>query len=262
MLPLNIKQTIKVSIVTPAYNAERFIHEAIESVINQTYSNWEMIIVDDCSTDETTDIVKNYQQKDDRIKLIELEENSGSAVARNTAMDHATGRYLAFLDSDDLWTPEKLDKQLKFMVDNDIAFSFTRYVRMQEDGTLTRGISEAPKQIGYEDLMKQCIIGCLTVMLDKEKIGHLRMINIRTRQDYAFWLTITRKGFPAYGIPEVLAKYRLVENSISSNKIKAAKQNWHLYRHIEKHSLPKSIWYFSNYAIKSVLTLIKYKRAK
>src|SRR5699024_6975354 len=94
-------------------NAERFIHEAIESVINQTYPNWEMIIVDDCSTDETTDIVKNYQQKDDRIKLIELEENSGSAVARNTAMDHATGRYLAFLDSDDLWTPEKLDKQLK-----------------------------------------------------------------------------------------------------------------------------------------------------
>lgn len=262
MLKLDTKQTIKVSVITPSYNAERFIKETIESVLAQTYQNWEMIVVDDCSTDQTTDIIRNYQLQDDRIQLIELEENSGSAVARNTAMDHATGRYWAFLDSDDLWTPEKLEKQLTFMVDQAIAFSFTKYVRMLEDGTLTQGISEAPEQVGYKDLMKQCIIGCLTVMLDRDKIGEMRMVNIRTRQDYAFWLAITKRGFPAYGIPEVLAHYRLVENSISSNKLKAAKQNWHLYRHIEKHSLPKSIWYFSNYAIKSVMTLIKFKFSK
>lgn len=262
MLTLDMNQHIKVSVITPAYNAERFIKQTIESVRNQTHQNWEMIIVDDCSTDQTTSIIKNYQSIDDRIKLIELQENSGSAVARNTAMDNATGKYLAFLDSDDLWTPEKLTKQLKFMVERNVAFSFTKYVRMLEDGTETTGISPAPAHIGYEDLMKQCIIGCLTVMLDREKIGDLRMINIRTRQDYAFWLTLTKKGFPAYGIPEVLAKYRLVENSISSNKLKAAKQNWQLYRHIEQQSLPKSIWYFSNYAIKSVVSLIKFKLAK
>lgn len=248
-----------VSVITPAYNAEKFISETIESVLNQTFSHWEMIIVDDCSTDRTKEIVQRYVEKDSRIKLIQLKENSGSAIARNTAMDHALGRYLAFLDSDDQWLPEKLEKQLKFMQDNDVAFSYTKYIRILEDGTDTNEISKAPQQLSYDDLMKQCVIGCLTVMLDRKKIGELRMVNIRTRQDYAFWLAITRKGFLAHGLPEVLAKYRLVENSISRNKLKAAKQNWYVYRHIEKQNLFKSLWYFGNYAVRSVWTLIKYK---
>lgn len=256
---LNQKEKVKVSIITPAYNAERFIGEAIESVLAQTYSNWEMIIVDDCSTDQTVKLVKSYQAQDQRIKVIELEENSGSAVARNTAMDHATGKYLAFLDSDDLWLPTKLAKQVAFMQEKDIAFSFTKYSQMHEDGTTTKATTEAPSRVGYDRLMKHCVIGCLTVMLDKDKIGPERMVNIRTRQDYAFWLTLTRKGFKAYGLPEVLANYRLVENSISSNKYKAAKQNWYVYRHIEKQSLWKSIWYFSNYAIRSVINVIKFR---
>jgi len=248
-----------VSVITPAYNAERFIAETIESVRKQTYQNWEMIIVDDVSTDQTVDIIKQYSQIDERIKLVELDANSGAAVARNTAMDHSKGRYWAFLDSDDKWLPEKLSTQLAFMQKHDYAFTYTKYVRMKENGELTNGVSEAPKKLTYNQLMKHCVIGCLTVMLDREKIGEARMVNIRTRQDYAFWLALTKKGFFAYGLPEVLSEYRLVADSISSNKLKAAKQNWYLYRHIEKQPLPKALWYFAHYAIISVKNVIKFK---
>ncbi|WP_249869266.1 glycosyltransferase family 2 protein [Oceanobacillus saliphilus] len=248
-----------ISVITPSYNAEKFIGYTIESVLNQTYSNWEMVIVDDCSTDNTTSIVKEYMERDKRIKLFVLEENSGSAVARNTAMENAKGQYIAFLDSDDLWLPEKLEKQLSFMREKEIAFSFTKYVRILEDGTKTNAVSEAPESVNYDDLMKRCVIGCLTVMLDREKIGNLKMVNIRTRQDYVYWLTITKNGFLAYGLPEILAEYRLVDNSISSNKWKAAKRNWYVFREIEKQSLPKSIWYFSHYAVRSIRDLIKWR---
>nr|WP_163969775.1 glycosyltransferase family 2 protein [Oceanobacillus halotolerans] len=253
------KQTPLISIITPAYNAERFIRETIESVLAQTYSNWEMVIVDDCSTDKTVEYVKAYQQQDDRINLIVLEENQGSAVARNTAMEHAKGRYIAFLDSDDLWYPEKLEKQLRFMQEKDVGFSFTQYIRMQEDGTLKNAVSRAPKAVGYEDLLRHCVIGCLTVMLDREKVGYLKMVDIRTRQDYVYWLALTKRGHLAYGIPEILAKYRTVDDSISSNKIKAARRQWYVYRKIEKQNLFKSIWYFLHYATRGIRNLMKYK---
>ncbi|HZW68470.1 MAG TPA: glycosyltransferase family 2 protein [Pseudogracilibacillus sp.] len=248
-----------VSVITPAYNAARFIGEAIESVLQQSYENWEMIIVDDCSTDNTVEIVQAYIEKDDRIKLYQLEQNSGSGVARNRAMDEAQGRFIAFLDSDDLWMAEKLTKQIQFMLDNSVAFSFTKYVRMQEDGTVTNGITAAPATVEYDDLMKHCVIGCLTVVLDRSRIGEQRMLEIRTRQDYAFWLSLTRQGFLPYGLPEVLAKYRLVENSISSNKVKAARQNWRLYYEIEAQPLWRSAWYFVNYAFTSVKNIILFK---
>lgn len=249
-----------ISIITPAYNAARFIGETIESVLKQTYTNWEMVIVDDRSTDKTVQIVEEYQKKDQRIKLIQLEENSGSAVARNTAMENSAGQFIAFLDSDDMWYPTKLERQLRFMQKNDIAFSFTKFERIQENGKPTGEISNVPKSVGYRDLMKHCVIGCLTVMLDMSKIGDVKMYNIRTRQDYVFWLTITKNGHRAYGLPEVLAKYRLVENSISRNKWKAAKKNWYVYRHIEKQNLLMSIWYFLNYAIRNILKILAWKR--
>ncbi|QKY70436.1 glycosyltransferase family 2 protein [Lentibacillus sp. CBA3610] len=255
----NQEQNPLISVITPAYNAEEFIMETMDSVIAQTYSNWEMMIVDDCSSDRTVSCVKHYEQQDERIKLIELEENSGSAIARNTAMERARGRYIAFLDSDDLWFPEKLEKQLQFMQSYDVGFSFTKYVRIEQDGTLTNTVSKAPASVGYTDLLKHCVIGCLTVMVDREKIGHLKMVNIRTRQDYAYWLAITKKGFRAYGLPEVLAKYRSVENSISSNKLKAAKRQWYVYRQIENHNILKSLWYFVHYAAKGIQNLIKFK---
>lgn len=251
-----------VSVITPSYNAERFIGESIQSVLNQTYDNWEMIIVDDKSTDNTVEIVQKFIDQDARIRIIRLQENSGSAIARNTAIDQALGKYIAFLDSDDVWLPEKLSKQVQFMEENNLTFSFTKYVRMYEDGTLTNGYSKVPKKITYEKLMKHCVIGCLTVMLNREAIGNERMVNIRTRQDYAFWLTLLRKGHTAYGLDEVLSKYRLVENSISSNKLKVAKQNWNLYRHIEGHTFIKAAWYFSHYAIRSVLQVIKFRIVK
>ncbi|MFG6119271.1 glycosyltransferase family 2 protein [Thalassobacillus sp. B23F22_16] len=252
-------ETPLVSVITPAYNAERFIGETIQSVIDQTFTDWEMVIVDDRSQDRTIEIVEKYQKKDSRIRLIVLEENSGSAVARNTAIREARGRYLAFLDSDDLWLPEKLECQLKFMQETGVAFSFTKYRRMEEDGTETNAITEAPATVHYDALMKRCVIGCLTVMLDTDKTGSVEMVNIRTRQDYALWLDLTRRGFLAYGIPEVLSKYRVVDNSISSNKWKAAKQNWRVFREVEKQSLPKSIWYFVHYAILSIRDVIKYR---
>jgi len=248
-----------ISVITPAYNAETFIAGTIESVLDQTYTNWEMVIVDDKSTDQTVQTVKNYLKKDDRIKLFVLEENSGSAVARNTAMKHAKGRYIAFLDSDDQWFPKKLEKQLQFMQEKDIAFSFTKYIRMEEDGTLRDNVSKAPESVGYRDLMKHCVIGCLTVMIDRDKIGHIEMVNIRTRQDYAYWLTITKMGYRAYGLPEILAKYRIVENSISSNKLKAAKRQWYVYRQIEKQNLLVSMYYFFHYAFRGIRNSLKYR---
>ncbi|MFD2760937.1 glycosyltransferase family 2 protein [Lentibacillus juripiscarius] len=253
------EKNLLISVITPAYNAEEFIGETIESVINQTYSNWEMIIVDDCSSDKTVEHVKRYSMQDERIKLVELEENSGSAIARNKAMEEARGQYIAFLDSDDLWFPEKLENQLRFMQQKDIAFSFTKYVRMEEDGTLKNTVSKAPESVGYTDLLKHCVIGCLTVMIDREKVGHPKMVNIRTRQDYAYWLTITKKGFRAYGLPEVLSKYRSVQNSISSNKIKAAKRQWYVYRKVEKKNIFQSLWYFLHYSSKGLKNLIKFK---
>ncbi|UTR11812.1 glycosyltransferase [Evansella sp. LMS18] len=236
-----------VSVITPAYNAEKFIHNTIKSVLAQTYSKWEMIVVDDCSTDSTVKIVREYMQQDERIKLIQLKKNSGPAVTRNTAIKNARGRYLAFLDSDDQWYPEKLEKQLKYMEENKIAFSFSSYEYMDEKGNPSGKTEPVPELVNYKDLLKQNMIGCLTVMLDTEKTGNIEMVNIRSRQDYTTWLNLTKRGIHAYGLQEVLARYRVVENSLSSNKFKMAKQNWKVYREIENLGLIKSIYYFIYY---------------
>lgn len=246
-----------ISVITPAYNAERFIEDAINSVLRQTYTHWEMIIVDDCSTDRTREIIKLYLRKDTRIKLIELKNNSGPAVARNVAFEHARGRYLAFLDADDQWMPEKLEKQLNFMQDRQIAFSFTKYIKIKENNTETHSVVHIPDYVTYKQLLKHNVIGCLTVMLDTEMIGEVKMVNMRSRQDYALWLTLCKKGFTAYGLQEVLAKYRIVGNSISHNKFKMARQNWKVYREVKKLSLMKSMWYFANnvyFSVKKYLT--------
>ncbi|WP_407928613.1 glycosyltransferase family 2 protein [Alkalihalobacterium elongatum] len=236
-----------ISVITPAYNAEKFIEATIQSVQAQKYPHWEMVIVDDCSKDRTVEIIERYQQADPRIKLIQLQQNSGPAVARNTAIRNAKGRYLAFLDSDDQWTPEKLARQLQFMQEQDIAFSFTQYEVVDEAGADTGKVIEAPEKVTYTDLLKNNVIGCLTVMVDTKKTGEVEMVNIRSRQDYALWLELSRKGFQPFGLNEPLAKYREVGNSLSSNKVKMARQNWHVYREIEHLSLPRSLWYFVHY---------------
>lgn len=239
---------MQLSIIVPTYNASRFIEETIHSVLNQSFQDWELIIIDDCSTDNTVQKLNEFRKIDQRIRVKVLDENSGAAIARNTGISMASGRYIAFLDSDDLWVPRKLEKQLNFMKENNVAFSFTGYEIITESGEKTGKIIHVPKKIDYQGLLKNTIIGCLTVMIDTQQVGKIQMPNLRTRQDTATWLSILKRGFEAYGIDEVLSKYRKVENSISSKKIKMARMNWKLYREVEGLSVFKSAWCFINYA--------------
>lgn len=242
----------KVSVITASYNASRFIEETIKSVLDQTYDNLELIIVDDCSTDNTEEIVKKYMKLDSRVKFYKLEKNSGAAVVRNTALEKAKGRFIAFLDSDDVWDREKLEKQINFMKNNNYGFSFTSYRLINENGLLLNKEVRVPSQIKYEQLLKNTIIGCLTVIIDKDIIGDFRMPLVRAGQDTATWLSILKNGNIAYGYDEVLAFYRLVNGSISSNKFKALKRTWNTYRKLENLNLIKSTYYFVHYVLNAI----------
>jgi teichuronic acid biosynthesis glycosyltransferase TuaG len=211
-----------------------------------------MIIVDDCSTDNSQEIIQEMMKIEPRIRFVSTEVNSGAARARNIALGMAKGKYVAFLDSDDLWMPDKLEKQVSYMQEHDVAFTFTKYMVIDQNGHDKHKVINIPSKIDYKGLLKNTIIGCLTVMLDIEKIGPVRMPEIRTRQDFALWLSILKKGYVAYGIPEVLAKYRVVKGSISSNKLKVAKRNWEIYRRIENLSFFYAAWCFLNYVFHAV----------
>ncbi len=238
-----------VSIITPAYNAAEYISETIESVLAQTYPNWEMLIVNDCSTDNTEEIVQSYTDKDERIKLINLTKNSGAAIARNTAIKNAKGRYIAFLDSDDLWKKEKLQKHLKFMKQNGYAFTFTAYEHFKSNKEKRKNKVAAPKNLKYSDALKGNQIGCLTVMLDRKQISKIEFTE-QKHEDYILWLNILKTGITAYGITESLALYRIGNSkSISSNKLQSALWTWNVYRKVQKLSLLKSIYYMCFYII-------------
>lgn len=241
-----------VSIITPVYNAERFLRQTIDSVLRQEYKCWEMILVDDCSTDNSEKIIKEYMKNDSRIKYIRLEVNSGAAVSRNIAIENSNGRYIAFLDSDDIWTPSKLKVQIEFMKKNNIGFSFSDYKVMTEEGQEINRVIRVPKEIDYKGYLKNTIIGCLTVVIDRKICGDFYMVNIRKNQDMATWLAIMKTGRKAYGINECLGVYRLVDGSISNNKIKAAKSVWKTYREVEKFNIIRSFYYFSGYSINAV----------
>lgn len=237
-----------VSVITPSYNCENTISKTIESVINQSFSNWEMIIVDDCSSDSTRDIVRNYTDNDSRIKLVERQWNAGPAIARNVAIENAQGRYIAFLDSDDQWLNHKLEKQILFMQENDIELSYSAYNKYDFNGNHL-GVYKPPVKVNYNDMLKSNRIGCLTAIYDSEKLGKVYMPNISKRQDLGLWLRILKQVPYAYGMEEVLADYLAVQpNSVSSNKINAAKYQWRLYREIEKLSLKDSTKNFLSYA--------------
>jgi glycosyltransferase involved in cell wall biosynthesis len=236
-----------VSIITPSYKSEKFISQTIESVLAQTYQNWEMVIVDDVSPDNSNEVIKQYVKNDNRIKLIKLEKNSGPAVARNRAIEEAQGRYIAFLDADDLWKPNKLEKQLAFMDANELALSYSSYELIDEEGG-SLGLFTTKEKVTYEDLLKTCSIGCLTAIYDTKPIGKVYMPNIIKRQDYGLWLKILKKTNHAKGILEPLATYRILKNSVSSNKFKAAYYVWRLYRDVEKLNVYQSCYYFMHYA--------------
>jgi glycosyltransferase involved in cell wall biosynthesis len=222
-----------VSIITPTYNCGPFIAETIASAQAQTYTNWEMIIVDDCSTDNTKAIVDEIAEKDPRVKYYCLEENSGAAVARTRAMELAEGEYMAFLDSDDLWLPEKLEMQIAFMRDNGYAFSCTAYEQIDEDSNPLGRVIKTVKKTDYNRLLLDCPVGNSSVMYSVEQMGKFEVPNIRKRNDDALWLQMLKKEKYIYGMPTVLMRYRIRRNSISSNKLKVVKYHWIRYREIE-----------------------------
>jgi teichuronic acid biosynthesis glycosyltransferase TuaG len=238
-----------VSIVTPAYNAARFVAQTIESVLAQTFTDWEMIVVDDRSRADTRAIVDRYAQGDRRIRVDVSPQNQGPGPTRNQAIAMARGRYLAFLDSDDLWDSTKLERQLAFMRGDGHAFTYTAYRTIAEGGAPLGHASAIPTVMRYRDLLKRTAIGCLTVMLDRTQVGPVVFPALATNQDLALWLTILKRGIPAHGLPEVLATYRVVKTSNTANKLRSARNVWRIYREVEHLSLPLAAWCFSHYAM-------------
>ena len=236
----------RISIVVPVYNAQKYIGETIESVLCQTYEDWELILVDDGSADNSCAIIEQYQ--DPRIHLIRLGSNHGAAFARNVGLQRASGRYLAFLDADDLWEADKLQNQLAFMRQRGCAFSFTSYEFMGEDGRKLGKVAHVPPVMAYTDALKNTTIATFTVMFDRKKIPEdlLRMPEIES-EDTATWWQILRAGYTAYGLDQVLTYYRRSEGTLSSNKWVAIKRIWKLYKR-EGLGLVRRIYCFLCYA--------------
>ncbi len=218
-----------VSIIMPSYNTARYIGESIQSVLSQTYTEWELIIVDDCSTDNTDEVVKPFLV-DKRIRYLKNEKNSGAAVSRNYALREAKGKWIAFLDSDDLWHPQKLEKQLLFMKENDYHFSYTKYIEIDEKSCPNGKIVSGPSKVNKRRMRDYCYMGCLTVMYDAKITGLIQIADIKKNNDYAMWLKVCKKA-DCYLLDEVLAKYRKRNGSIS-NHTYLKLINWHykLYR--------------------------------
>ena len=241
---------IKVSIITPVFNSERYIEDTIKSVQAQTFTNWELLITDDCSTDNSVKLIKQFMNNDPRIKLFKLDTNLGSGVARNTSIEAASGDVIAFLDSDDLWDNNFLDKSLSFMEKMQAAIVFSSYRRYSENLDENFGEFIVPEYTNYKKMLKSCAISCLTGMYHVQRCsGKVFLPKIRKRQDYCIWLSLLKKTEKAYGLKDVLATYRVRKNSVSRNKFKTAQYQWHVYRNIEMLPLSKTIYYFAHYVV-------------
>lgn len=243
-----------VSIITPLYNAEAFISQTLSSVQNQTYTNWEHIIVDDASSDDGVKIVEDVVKSDDRIKLIKSPKNNGAAVCRNIATENATGDLIAFLDSDDLWHPEKLQKQLQFMLAENCTVSYTSYLHMDEDGNLLNKRIKALPSLSYKKQHSNNYIGNLSGMYSVIVLGKIIAPNIRKRQDWAVWLeAIKRSKKPALGLQEDLAYYRVREGSISANKMNLIQYNFRFYKEYLGYSWIASVYYLFRFFLEYFL---------
>ena len=239
-----------VSVITPMYNAEKWIEKTIRSVQIQEYQNWEMIIVDDCSTDQGPGIVKRIQCEDERVKYYRNEMNCGVAATRNIAICYASGQYIAFLDSDDLWYPEKLKRQIDKMQREQIAFCYSACEVIDGEGK-KKNVRYVPEKVSYEKLLKGNVIPCLTVVLDRNYIPEIQIPRIH-HEDYAAWLKILKNGITAYGLNEVLASYREAGISVSSDKFQAMKWTWCIYRRFLGLNLLKSSYCFCFYAVNAL----------
>ncbi len=241
-----------VSIITPSWNVERLIGETIESVQAQTLPDWELLIADDCSTDNTAAVVEGYAAKDPRIKLIRQPRNGGPALARQAAIEQAQGRFIAFLDSDDLWLPAKLERQIAFARERHAGLSFTAFRRINEDGSATGRLIAVPDSLSYEQLLKNTSIATLTAIVDRDIAGNIAMKN-EPYDDFCLWLSILKPGHIAYGLNEDLARYRVRGVSVSSRPLRSAGWVWHIYRQVEQLSLVKSAWCFAHWSARAWL---------
>lgn len=247
-----------VSIITPNYNCGRFIAQTIESVLAQTYNNWEMLIVDDCSTDNSVQIALSYAEKDQRIKVIRNENNGGAAISRNKAIELAQGEFIAFLDSDDLWLPDKLEKQIEFMRQNNCDFSFTEYEHIDEENHSLLKVAKVTKKLTYAKMMFHCFPGCLTVVYNQNVVGKVYAQDIKKNNDNALFYPVLKKCKNARGIPECLGLYRIRKGSISRNKLKMIKPYITVLHDFEKHTLFLSYFCVATHFL--IKILFKYKK--
>lgn len=242
-----------VSIIIPVYNAERFLNDTIGTIREQTYSNWELLLVDDCSKDNSAKVIQEYAKEDERIKYIKLEKNGGAAVARNKGIDLAHGKYLCFLDADDKWENKKLEKQIAFMQEKNCAFSFTSYQFADAECNPNGSIVIVPESINYRQALKNTTIWTSTVMFDMTKLTKEQIyMPVVKSEDTACWWKILKTGVVAYGMKDVMSYYRRTEGTLSSNKLQAIKRIWNLYRNVEKLNLFYSAYNFVFYAINAV----------
>ncbi len=244
-----------VSVIVPVYNAARYIEKTIDMVCRQTYKDWELILVDDASRDNSVEVIENYIKKQGkRIRLIKKNINQGAAEARNTGIDSCSGRFIAFLDADDVWMPEKLEEQVAFMERTGAAFCFHSYEFGDENARPSGRIVHVPPKLTFKQALSRTIIFTTTVMFDTEKIDMeiIHMPNVPS-EDTATWWRILKSGYEAYGLDKTLAIYRRPGKSLSSNKLEAVRRIWFLYRNIAGLSVAKSLFYFGGWAVRATL---------
>lgn len=249
------KQMPLVSVIMPAYNAQAFIRESIESVLSQTYPHWELLVIDDCSQDATPRIVSEYVNPDSRVKLLRQSENQGPAAARNVGIAEAAGEYVALLDSDDVWLPDKLARQVNFMQAIKADISCTAYRRMSADSQRVGKLIKACEVVTYHVLLKNTCIANLTTMIRREVIKGTRFKDIG-HEDYAFWLELLRRGLVVNFLDTDLARYRVVDGSVSSKKTRTLVWIWFIYRRIEKLNVGMACWCMVNYVVRALLKRI------
>lgn len=242
-----------VSIITPTYNSEKFITETIQSVQNQTYQNWEMLIVDDCSSDKTVDIIQQFMEDDHRIHLLRLNKNSGASKARNEAIKLVKGDYMTFLDADDIWFSDFIQNSIDKIDKTGIPFVFSSYRRSNENLEFVYSDFIVPQKVTYTDILKTNSISCLTAFLDVKELGVKQMPDIRKRQDMGLWLKYLKEIPYAYGIQEPKAIYRIRENSLSRDKKALIKYQWQFYRDVEKLSFFESVYYMIQWMVRGFL---------
>lgn len=238
-----------ISIIVPAYNAENFIEQTIRSVQSQTVNSWELLVIDDCSTDHTYQTVKQLAKVDTRIQLLKNEQNSGPSYSRNRGMDLANGEYVAFLDSDDLWMPEKLEKQIELLERKNADFVCCSYMIIDEQGNRSKKDVVVPETIDLKLLLKNNLMGCSTVLLTRKATENHRFRTDFYHEDYVFWLDLLQDGLKACGCTEVLSQWRYMPHTRSANKWRSAAMRWQVYRKALKFSVLKSTWYFGQYAM-------------